>query len=82
LEFVKKYEKYWKHDKESEDTDSDGDSEGAAYKSTMTRMRKRRLQSLENINDMVLEQIESDAKKVLQCALYLFVAHSTKTDIV
>ncbi|KAI9265144.1 hypothetical protein BDA99DRAFT_559218 [Phascolomyces articulosus] len=51
-------------DTDGDDTDGDENCEGAVYKGIVTRMRKRRFKALENISNTIMEQIESDGKKI------------------
>ncbi|KAI9033607.1 hypothetical protein CLU79DRAFT_3478 [Phycomyces nitens] len=63
--FYKQYNHFWKHDTDREDSEQESEPGPVnEEKVIMTRMRKRRLEAMESINDSIMEQLESDAKRV------------------
>ncbi|KAI7848021.1 hypothetical protein BDC45DRAFT_596863 [Circinella umbellata] len=71
LNFMKKYNKYWKHNDEKYDSNDDESSineemdRDHSHETIATRLKKRRLKALEVINDSFMEQLEADAKKLI-----------------
>ncbi|KAG2219722.1 hypothetical protein INT45_006054 [Circinella minor] len=69
--FYTKYQNHWKQD-ENIDNEDDNDDNGlesessntSGIRGSITRIRKRRLQALENINNTFMDHIEADAKKL------------------